>query len=130
MSAYLLDTHALIWWMQGDARLPMRARVEIESAEATIFASAVSAYEIAFKHTAGKLAVASRLLANYETDLAQVGLSELPISTRHALAAGQLELSHRDPFDRLLIAQAKIERLTLISNERLFDAFDVDRLWD
>ena len=115
--------------MSGNPLLPERARTVIESEEAVVHASAVSAYEIALKHGAGKLQIASSLMQNYQTDLAGVGLRELVISTAHALTAGRLNLVHRDPFDRLLIAQAKIENLILISNEHLFDQFGVTRLW-
>ena len=130
MTGYLLDTHALIWWMSSSPQLAAPAKAAIENGGGSVFASAVSAYEIALKHTAGKLDIAANLLLAYEADLSAVGLRELPITSQHALAAGQLDLLHRDPFDRLLIAQAKLEGLTLISNERLFDRFGVARLWD
>lgn len=130
MTGYLLDTHALIWWMCVSPQLPERARSVIEDPTADTFVSSISAYEIALKHRVGKLPVANELLQSYQTDLNAVGLRELAISTEHALAAGRLDLTHRDPFDRLLIAQAKLENLTLISNERLFDQFGVARLWD
>ena len=116
--------------MSNSTQLPASAQAAIDGDGEHVFASAVSAYEIALKHTAGKLDLAATLLPGYEADLSAVGLRELPITSRHALAAGQLDLVHRDPFDRLLIAQAKIENLTLISNERLFDRFGVTRLWD
>lgn len=116
--------------MDGGNQLPERARSAIEEADSTIFVSAVSAYEIAFKHRRGKLDIAASFLTNYQDDLAKVGMVELAVATKHALEAGRLDLSHRDPFDRFLIAQARIEGLTLISNERIFDAFGVDRLWD
>jgi PIN domain nuclease of toxin-antitoxin system len=116
--------------MSSATRLPDKARDVIEAGDGKIFASAVNAFEIALKHRLGKLEVATALLRNYEADLAQVGLFELQVTTRHALAAGALETLHRDPFDRLLIAQAKVENLTLISNETLFDRCGVRRLWD
>ena len=130
MTGYLLDTHALIWWMSANPLLPERARSMIEASTAVIHASAVSAYEIALKHTTGKLPIANELLRDYQTDLTAVGLLELAVTAAHALAAGRLDLAHRDPFDRILIAQAQIEDLTLISNERRFDQFGVKRLWD
>ncbi|MFM5950176.1 MAG: type II toxin-antitoxin system VapC family toxin [Novosphingobium sp.] len=129
MNRYLLDTHALIWWMMDSARLPANCRLAIENEQATVFASSVSAYEIALKHSIGKLPIGDSLLPGYERDLADVGLRELPVSTSHALKAGQLDLAHRDPFDRLLIAQALAENLTLVSSEQLFDDFGVKRLW-
>lgn len=116
--------------MTSSPRLPKRARAAIEAEDGQVFASAVNAYEIALKHRLGKLDVGAVLLSNYELDLAEVGILEMPVSTLHALAAGSLETAHRDPFDRLLIAQAKAEDLTLISNEALFDRCGVKRLWD
>jgi PIN domain nuclease of toxin-antitoxin system len=130
LTAYLLDTHALIWWMSANPRLPAKAAVTIAAPNSTIYASAANAFEIALKYRLGKLPIAAPILDNYEVDLASVGISELPISTRHALAAGDLSIDHGDPFDRLLIAQAKVEDLTLISNEQIFDRFGVKRLWD
>jgi PIN domain nuclease of toxin-antitoxin system len=129
LKRYLLDTHALVWWMMGSKQLPAKCRSAIEDEEAVVFASAVSAYEIALKHAVGKLPIGDSLLPGYELDLAAVGLRELPVSTGHALKAGQLDLTHRDPFDRLLIAQALAEDLTLVSNEQVFDSFGIKRLW-
>ena len=116
--------------MTSSPRLPKKAKATIEAEGRQVFSSAVNAYEIALKHRLGKLDVGAALLQSYETDLRDVGLIELPVSTLHALTAGSLETAHRDPFDRLLIAQAKIEGLILISNEALFDRCGVQRLWD
>ena len=130
MSGFLLDTHTLIWWMTSSERLPKKAKAAIEAEGAQVFASAVNAYEISLKHQLGKLDVAAAMLRNYEGDLSNIGIVELPVTTSHALAAGALDIPHRDPFDRLLIAQARVEGLTLISNEALFDRCGVKRLWD
>lgn len=129
MSALLLDTHALIWWFADDARLPDAAREAIGAAGSTVFASAVSAFEIATKHRIGKLPNVTALLNDYHALLASQSFEELKINTGHALLAGSLPISHRDPFDRLLIAQAQIDYLTLVSNEQIFDQFGVIRLW-
>ena len=129
MRGYLLDTHALIWWNTGDPKLGTAARAVIEDADALVFASAVSAFEIATKHRLGKLPVAESLLTNYHAALRETGFVELPVETNHALRAGSLAMAHRDPFDRLLIGQALVEQLTLLSNEQRFDVTGVSRVW-
>jgi PIN domain nuclease of toxin-antitoxin system len=130
LTGYLLDTHALIWWNSDERRLGRAARAAIEDPDATIFASAVNAFEISIKHGLGKLPVAADLLANYSATLARTGFLELAVETSHALRAGMLALGHRDPFDRLLIGQALVENLTLLSNEKRFDVTGVSRIWD
>jgi PIN domain nuclease of toxin-antitoxin system len=113
-----------------ERELGRAARAAIEDDTSTIFASAVSAYEIAFKHRLGKLPVANSLLAGYRATLARAGFLELPIETDHALKAGMLGMAHRDPFDRLLIGQALTENMILLSNEKRFDVTGVARIWD
>ncbi|HKX77952.1 MAG TPA: type II toxin-antitoxin system VapC family toxin [Novosphingobium sp.] len=130
MKGYLLDTHALIWWNADEGKLGAAARAVFEEADQPIFASAVNAFEIATKHRLGKLPVAHSLLQAYHASLNEAGFMELSIQTEHALRAGTLQIEHRDPFDRLLIAQALVENLTLLSNERLFDRFGVNRVWE
>jgi PIN domain nuclease of toxin-antitoxin system len=125
----LLDTHAVLWWFQGNTRLPMSARAAIDESGAEVFVSAVSAYEIASKHRLGKLPEAATLAPNFERMVAEQGFAPLLLTVRQALIAGDLPLPHRDPFDRLLIAQAIVENLTLVSNEQVFDAAGVQRLW-
>ena len=97
--------------------------------EEPIFISAVSAYEMTFKLALGKLPVARRLLADLSGYLMRQGYEALPISLAHAEAAGRLPLHHRDPFDRLLAAQALAENLTLVSIDDKLDQFGVKRLW-
>jgi PIN domain nuclease of toxin-antitoxin system len=125
----LLDTHTLIWWTAGRPRLSAAADQAISDPENTIFVSAVSAFEIALKHSRGKLPVAGPLATAFEDEVRAEGFVELPISLRHGQLAGSLAMAHRDPFDRLLIAQALVENMTLVSNERLFDTTGVQRLW-
>ena len=125
----LLDTHALLWWLAGDDKLSSDARRAIADETNTIIVSAVCAYEIAFKHRLGKLPEASLVVQTFEATLERQGFGSLPISVPHALRAGSLPLTHRDPFDRLLIAQSLLDDLVLVSNERLFDDFGVKRLW-
>jgi PIN domain nuclease of toxin-antitoxin system len=125
----LLDTHALIWFLAGDQRLPPRARTEIEAAGEGALVSAVSAIEVVTKHRLGKLAEADSLAMRFEAVVAEQGFGALPITLGHAALAGRLALAHRDPFDRLLIAQSLIEGVPLLSNERLFDEAGVERIW-
>ena len=98
--------------------------------EAQVYASAASAYEIANKFRIGKLPHVKVLLDSYAGYLTAQGFVELPLTADHARIAGLLPIPHRDPFDRMLIAQAQSEQLILISNEKLFDACGIERLWD
>ena len=125
----MLDTHALIWWLAGDEALPAAAREAIEDPAAEVLVSAVSAWEIATKHRLGKLPGAQAIVADLPGVVADQGFTALSISLRHGQAAGALPGPHRDPFDRMLIAQALLEGLVLVSNEKPFDAYGVSRLW-
>lgn len=125
----LLDTHALVWWLAGDRALSPAAIAAIGNADNEVLVSAVSAMEISTKHRLGKLPQAELLAQDFEALIDAQGFAELPISCRHGRMAGALGLAHKDPFDRLLIAQALTENLTLVSNEILFDSYGVSRLW-
>ena len=125
----LLDTHALIWWLAGDEALSRRAREAIADEANEISISAASAMEVATKCRIGKLAGAELLARNFEAIIASQGFSELPITVHHARLAGEMNIEHKDPFDRFLIAQAQAEDMVLVSNEALFDSFAVQRLW-
>lgn len=125
----LLDTHALLWWLAGDARnLSKTVRDAIGDVDNAIYVSAVSASEIAAKQRLGRLdaGVLSGQLARI---IAQQTFIALDISMDHAERAGALPGAHRDPFDRMLIAQAQAENLTVVSNESVFDGYGVSRLW-
>ncbi len=126
---YLLDTHALLWWLTDDRRLGPDVVAVVGSPASRIFVSAVSAYEVAFKHGLGKLHGAERLARAFEFEIAAEGFESLPISLREAQMAGRMDHPHRDPFDRLLIAQSLLNDMTIISNEKLFDDFGVARIW-
>lgn len=125
----LLDTHALIWWLAGDEALSRRAREAIADEVNEIAVSAASAMEIATKFRIGKLPGAALLAQSFEEIIAEQGFGELPISVHHARLAGEMNIAHKDPFDRLLIAQAQVEDMVLVSNEAMFDGFAVKRLW-
>jgi PIN domain nuclease of toxin-antitoxin system len=125
----LLDTHTLIWWVSDNAALSKAAWDAIGDPANEILVSAVSAWEIATKHRIGKLAEAGRLATDFLQSILAEGFVGLPISVSDGEAAGRLAGPHRDPFDRMLIAQALAGSLTLVSNERLFDRYGVRRLW-
>ena len=125
----LLDTHALLWWLDGNERLPIEARERIGDESNVVLVSAASAWEIATKVRIGKLPGAVEVAERMPEILLSQGFTSLPISIEHARKAGLLAGSHRDPFDRMLIAQAQLENLLLVSNEELFDHYGVMRLW-
>lgn len=126
----LLDTHALIWWVAGDeVSLTKAAREAIGDEGNEILVSAVSAMEVCTKHRLGKLPSAARLAQDFEAIVDAQGFVELPISIRHGKIAGGLQAAHKDPFDRLLMAQALSEDVALVSNETVFDDFGVARVW-
>ena len=125
----LLDTHALLWWLSDDPALSRRARTLIANTAHTIVVSAASAWEIATKVRLGKLPGAAELAADFVGQMEREGFEILPISADHAIRAGLLPGGHKDPFDRMLIAQAQAEHLALVSNELAFDSYGIRRLW-
>ena len=125
----LLDTHALLWSDTEVGRLSAKVRALLESFSSEVFVSAASAWEIATKVRIGKLPQAAAFSAEMPKRIEMLGFQPLAVSLEHALRAGQLPGAHRDPFDRILIAQAQAENLPLISNEKIFDAYGVRRIW-
>jgi PIN domain nuclease of toxin-antitoxin system len=125
----LLDTHALLWALDDNRRLSARARSAIGDEANEKIVSAASAFEITTKHRLGKLPEAAVLMPDFEAAIAPFGFTLLSITTAHAALAGSLDISHKDPFDRLLIAQALVEGVALVSNEAVFDRFGVERIW-
>jgi PIN domain nuclease of toxin-antitoxin system len=125
----LLDTHAVLWWLLGDARLSVAARAAIDDSNDPVLVSSVSAMEVATKYRIGKLPEAAVIAGHFAEKIVEHGLEPLALTLAHGDLAGMLPFDHRDPFDRLLIAQAQIEQALLVSNEVLFDGFGVQRLW-
>ncbi|WP_426013898.1 type II toxin-antitoxin system VapC family toxin [Caulobacter sp. DWR2-3-1b2] len=125
----LLDTHALIWFVAGSENLSPPIRAAIEDERNAVHVSAVSAMEITTKFRLGKLPSAAPLATDFTRVVAERGFMPLPITLGHAERAGAMDIPHKDPFDRLLIAQAIAEAMTLVSNESVFDGFGVSRLW-
>lgn len=125
----LLDTHAFLWWLAGDDALSVAAKVAIADAGNDVLVSAASTWEIATKYRIGKLPGAAAIVADLDRTISDQGFVGLPISPRHGQIAGTLPGPHRDPFDRMLIAQAMLDNLVLVSNEDPFDVYGVSRLW-
>ena len=125
----LLDTHAFLWWLAGNLRLSETARRAIEDDADTIFVSAASAWEITTKHRIGKLAQARAVALDVAGSIAGQGFEELAITVDDAARAGRLPGPHRDPFDRMLIAQALARNLAIVSVDQVFDGYGVHRLW-
>ena len=119
---YLLDTHIFLWAAQDDAKLSKFAKKAMCDKNTQKFVSAASAYEILNKHRLGKLPDYAYVAENYFEILRSLGAYELPVNMRHAHFAGKFDWSHRDPFDRLLAAQAYTENLVLITNDKAFDS--------
>lgn len=128
--SFLLDTHAWIWWNTGSPRLPGTAISVLADTTEAVFVSAASVWEAVTKHRLGKLPEAESFIDSIEDAINGDGFARLSISTLHAYRAASFDHPHKDPFDRLLIAQALVEDLTIVSNERLFDQFGVKRIWD
>lgn len=125
----LLDTHALAWWLLNDASLSARVFGLMRDPGNPVFVSAVSAYETANKHRLGKWPEVGPLAGAFEQIVIAEGFQLLPISGRHAARAGLYPPTHRDPFDRMLAAQAEIEDLALVSNDRWFAEFGTRVVW-
>lgn len=120
----LLDTHILLWWLADDPKLPGPATTAIRDGETVVVVSAASAWEIAIKKAAGRLDAPDDLLDEIEAN----NFDTLAISAGHALAAGALPAHHTDPFDRMLIAQAREEGLTVVTIDARFSDYDVELL--
>jgi PIN domain nuclease of toxin-antitoxin system len=125
----LLDTHALLWWLTDDPALTRTARTIIADTKNTLIVSAASAWEIATKVRLGKLPAAETLVEDFHRHMENEGFELLAVSAEHGIRGGLLSGPHKDPFDRMLIAQAHAENLPVISNESLFEAYGVRRLW-
>jgi len=124
----LLDTHALLWWWTDPDRLSMPALEAMLDPANDILVSAASAWEIATKNRLGKLGL-HEVESRFEELLRADGFTQLPVTSRHALRAGAYDHPHRDPFDRMLAAQAELEELQLVSCDKALTPFPVRCLW-
>lgn len=129
MTGLLLDTHAVLWWYAQSEKLPLDVREALVKKDEQVWVSAVSAYEITLKNRVGKLPGVEGLIDDFSLRLVEDGFRQLPISCRHALTAGGLRLTLRDPFDRLLIAQALTDNLRMVTREAVFEQYGVRRFW-
>ncbi len=125
----LLDTHALIWWAMNDPKLSQDARSLLSSFDNEVFVSAASAWEVSTKVRIGKLPGAEMFAAEFPARVERLGFRELAIRIEHGQRAGLLPGAHKDPFDRMLIAQAQAENMPLVSIEKVFDDYRVRRIW-
>jgi len=125
----LLDTHTLIWWMTADSHLSRSARTLIEQESTISLVSAVSAWEIATKVRLGRLPAAVELVQDFVDDLRRQRMEILAVSAEHGIRAGLLPGPYKDPFDRMLIAQALAENIPIVSNDRALDGYGLRRLW-
>ncbi len=125
----LLDTHALLWWWKDDPRLSKRAAAAIADEANTVLVSAASAWEIATKHRIGKLPGVEAALRDFNELIAADGFSHLAIAHSHAIKAGGFDVEHRDPFDRMLAAQAIIEGAALVTDDSEMKLFRVKCFW-
>jgi len=126
---YLLDTHALLWWLYDDQRLSETARGVIADPANVIFVSSASAWEISTKHRLGKLPSAGEFVQDLERWIRQAGFTELAITIAHARRAGSWPQPHRDPFDRMIAAQSILERMPALTQDPALSTFGIQVVW-
>ena len=125
----LLDTHTLYWWVYFPELLPREVRHMLSDPDVTGFVSAVSAYEMSYKHHRGNWPEIAGLVAAFEEVIAADGFGLLPLSAAHAIRAGAFPREHRDPFDRMIAAQAMVEGVALVSNDRGLSGMGAEVVW-
>jgi len=125
----LVDTHALLWWLSNNPSLSRRARNAMAETSNELLVSAASAWEVATKVRLRRLPGAERLAADFLGVMLREGFGTLDITVDHAVRAGLLAGPLKDPFDRMLIAQAQSENLPIVTNERAFESYGVRRVW-
>jgi PIN domain nuclease of toxin-antitoxin system len=126
----LLDTHVLLWYSISPEKIPEKTLALLRNSENQIYISSMTAWEISIKYNLGKLPEAKSLFENYPQRLAEYRFTELPFYTHQALLAGELESTHKDPFDRALVAQALSHKLTVVSQDQAFKTFnELNILW-
>ena len=125
----LIDTHVLLWWWFDDNRLSRRAAGIIENPDNEIYVSSATAWEIATKHRIGKLPEAGDAVKNFVELITQSSMTAHPVLIKHALMAGSFPQTHRDPFDRMLAAQSKLDELPLMTKDSAFNQFNIKQIW-
>lgn len=126
---FLLDTHTLLWWLFEAERMSMSSFDVVADKAIDVHVSAISAYEIATKFKKGQLPGAKPIIGRFPEMAEEEGFIELPITSAHGETAGAFKAAHRDPWDRLLAAQAKVEQLTLLTNDREMVQFGIRTYW-
>lgn len=126
---YLLDTHALLWWLFDDPQLSTKAREVIAEPQNAVLVSAASAWEISTKHRLGKLPEAGDIVPQLSRYIRRARFTELDITIEHALVAGHLPGPHRDPFDRMLIAQARLLQMPVLTTDPVFRDYGITVVW-
>lgn len=122
----LLDTHIFLWWLFDDPKLPVGIKRFVKDRNNAVFVSAASVWEIATKFRIGNLPDAAEIADNVPEWIVRAGFESMPVTPEHAQLAGSWNLSYRDPFDRMLAAQAKLERMPLATEDFIFQSFPVD----
>jgi len=125
----LLDTHAAIWFITNDQKLPVKSKALISNPENSCFVSIATLWEMGIKYSLGKLILHTELDRIFEI-FSETGFLLLPIKREHVLLNSTLEYYHRDPFDRIIIAQAMYEKFTILSGDELFEKYDVKLSWE
>ena len=125
----LIDTHALIWFAEADGQLSIHARQIMEDEQSELHYSVASIWELAIKLGLGKIRMGRQLQPTFRTLLERSGIEQLPIRYEHAVAVAELPRHHGDPFDRLLVVQAQLENMALVSQDDQMDAYDIQRVW-
>jgi len=126
---FLIDTHVLLWWFFNDSHLSKKAIKIIGDPDNTILVSSASGWEISTKFRLGKLAGAENIVKDLPELLRKSRMSVLPIDLKHAILAGSFDNEHRDPFDRMLAAQAIIEGVALLTSDKAFSSFSLKAIW-
>jgi PIN domain nuclease of toxin-antitoxin system len=126
---YLIDTHALIWFITDSDKLPHKSRQIIENKENFCFVSIATFWEIGIKYSLGRIDLTSDLKTIFQI-IEETGFDILPITVNQILTNTSLEFHHQDPFDRMIIAQAKTENMTIISKDRQFENYNVPLIWE
>ena len=124
----LLDTHIFLWWLFNDPSLPLEIRRVIEDINNPVYVSAASVWEISTKFRIGKLPEASSVAKNVPLWITKAGFQPLAVTVKHAQLAGNWDIDHRDPFDRMLAAQAKLERMVLATMDTAMELFSIKRM--
>jgi PIN domain nuclease of toxin-antitoxin system len=125
----LLDTHVFLWWNEADPRLSRRVRQLLADPENSIYLSVASAWEMTLKVQSGKLGLPAAIAVYIPARLNHYRMEALPVTLEHVLAAGTLPAYHRDPFDRMLVAQGQVERLPIVTHDPQVRKYAVETIW-